>query len=284
MQSRAAKIDDMSKRFLEEVKKGRVRKFVMIKEGVQIDRLFVFKKGPVDRYIRIARQDGIRGEAFWGVIRGDGIDIRFELSRADGFTSPPGTEIRLKEFLKEAGGFKFEPSYALVDVLAVVEDRGDEDSATEDSIANSELLADQDASESSAEKFVRLLKAILPHVKRALSIDSSASEELRRKVREAQELGRLRQFDTGLATLQVVGTLTKRTLAGLETASNRRQLWQDGLARLEPIYQQHMNADAPNAEKLRVIMDYAKNQAEQHQFVKALVGLKRLEPLLYKPI
>jgi hypothetical protein len=99
MQSSSPKIDDESIKSLQEAKKGKSRKFVMIKDGVQIDKLYVFKKGPFDRYVRLAKKAGIRGEAFWGVVRGDGVDIHFELSRADGFEQPPGKEIRLKEFL-----------------------------------------------------------------------------------------------------------------------------------------------------------------------------------------
>jgi hypothetical protein len=35
---------------------------------------------------------------------------------------------------------------------------------------------------------------------------------------------------------------------------------------------------------MRAIMNYATSQAERKQFVKALAGLNRLEPLLAEPV
>src|SRR4029079_18365485 len=99
---------------------------------VQIDRLIVFKTGTFDRIVRLARQDGAWGEIFFGMLQGDGTDIRFELSRSAGFTNPPGTDVRLKEFLREVTGLKFEPTYVVVDNLAST-DKADDDETDEDS-------------------------------------------------------------------------------------------------------------------------------------------------------
>src|SRR4029079_4345756 len=135
MQSADERFSEESRKFLLAVKKGRTRKFVLVKEGVQIDRLIIFKTGSFDRVIRMARQDGAWGEMYFGMLQGDGTDIRFELSRADGFTTPPGTDVRLKEFLKETTGLKFEPAYVIVDNLATVAqaDGDDEDDDSEGS-------------------------------------------------------------------------------------------------------------------------------------------------------
>src|SRR5438128_2469054 len=129
MQSTGERFSDESRKFLLEVKKGRTRKFVIFKEGVQIEQLVVFKAGSFDRVIRMARQDGVRGDEYWGMLQGDGTDIRFELSRSDGFANPPGTDIRLKEFLREATGLKFEPTYVIVDNAAPIEETQRDDEA-----------------------------------------------------------------------------------------------------------------------------------------------------------
>jgi hypothetical protein len=344
MQSSSDKIDDDSVKFLQEVKKGKPRKFVMVKEGVQIDKLYVFKKGPFDRYVRMAKQEGIRGEAFWGVVRGDGVDIHFELSRADGFENPPGKEIRLKEFLKEEASLKFEPNYVIVDTLTPVEEADDAATAEEGAV---EAKVEEDA----GPKFIDLLKKILPHVKWALAKPTSVSEELQSRVREAQEFGRQRDFEQGLATLRIVGQLTKQALAESEAASTgagpaqellgrakkvralasqsevektsvareiaqrldeaealaqrdqidranraleraqrwidlaqaetrRRQQWEERFAEVEPRYNEVVADETPQANQMRVIMNYATSQAQRKQFVKALAGLNRLEPLL----
>lgn len=58
MQSDDEKFSEESKKFLLEAKKGKSRKFVMSKDGVQIDRLIIFKIGTFDHVIRKAKQDG----------------------------------------------------------------------------------------------------------------------------------------------------------------------------------------------------------------------------------
>jgi hypothetical protein len=353
MQPSSEKIDDESVKFLQDVKKGKARKFVMIKEGVQIDRLYIFKKGPFDRFVRKAKQEGVRGEAFWGVVRGDGLDIHFELSRADGFENPPGKAIRLKEFLKEETSFKFEPDYVIVETLTPV-DEAEGDATTEEDTSNESHLAEPgvvNADEEAGEKFIDLLKKILPHVKRALAKPTSVSEELQSRVREAQDLGRRREFQQGLATLRIVGQLTKQALAESEAApaadgparecversktlralaratgsdatsvameitreleeaddfaqrnrfdranlalerverlidlaraeTQRRLQWQERFADVEPRYDEAVSNSTPEATQMRVIMDYATGQADRKQFVKALAGLDRLQPLL----
>jgi hypothetical protein len=292
----------------------------------------------------MAKQQGVRGQAFWGVVRGDGVDIHFELSRADGFENPPGTEIRLKEFLKEETSNKFEPNYVIVDTLTPIEEADGEVSVEEGAVA-------ANVEEDAGPKFIDLLKKILPHVKRALAKPTSVSEELQSRVREAQELGRQRDFQQGLATLKIVGQLTKQALAEAEAApaatataqeflrrskkvrslahdseveetsvakeiaqrldeadalaqrnqvdranraleraerwidlaqaeTRRRRQWEERYAELEPRYNELVADSAPEANQMRVIMNYATRQAERKQFVKALTGLNRLEPLL----
>jgi hypothetical protein len=302
MQSADERFSEESRKFLLDVKKGKSRKFVLAKDGVQIDRLIIFKIGTFDRMIRMARQDGAWGEIFFGMLEGDGTDIRFELSRSDGFTNPPGSDVRLKEFLREVTGLKFEPAYVIVDNRASAEEADDED--TEDE-SETRAVADNAVTgapsspvpENSEDKFVRILKAILPHVKRALAKPASPSDELQQAVREAQDFGRRRDFDSGMAALRRVGELTKQALAEadarpaiikadspaneLATAQNsRRRKWETRLAEVEPTYRDAISRGASSVDKLRKVMNYARNEARQQKFVKALVALDRLERLI----
>lgn len=292
MQPSDDRMDDESKKQLLEVRKGKPRKFVMIKDGVEIDRLYIFKKGPFDRYVRMAKQQGVRGEAYWGIVRGDGFDIRFELARADGFTAAPGTQIRLKDFLKETTGSKFEPEYVIVDTPTPIEDSEQSEIVGDDAQSEDSVLV-----EDPGEKFIRLLKSILPHVKRALANDTSVSQELQTRVREAQDLGRQRDFEQGMEILRLVGQLTKQaleeanvssaavaadqTISRIEEAQAVRRLqWEQRLTQLEPRYNEVTNSANPEVSKLRIVMDYAQSQAQRKHFVKALVGLDRLERML----
>ncbi|HEX2477112.1 MAG TPA: hypothetical protein VHK01_20320, partial [Lacipirellulaceae bacterium] len=273
MQSSSDKIDDESIKFLQDVKKGKPRKFVMIKEGVQIDKLYIFKKGPFDRYVRLAKQEGVRGEAFWGVVRGDGVDIQFELSRADGFENPPGTEIRLKEFLKEETSYKFEPNYVIVETLTPIEE------------AEAEAPVEEGAAEAKVEedagpKFIDLLKKILPHVKRALAKPTSVSAELQSRVREAQELGRQRDFQQGLATLKIVGQLTKQALAEAEAAPAATGPAQEFLQRSKKVRilaQDSEVAETSVAREVARRLDEADALAQRNQIDRANRAIERAE-------
>ena len=107
---------------LEDVKKGKLRRFVMICKGVQIKSLVVYKKGSVERYKKQAKEEG-KGQFYHGVIDGKGVDIAFKLCRADGYEKPPGKELILKDFLNTEADMKFKPVYEIVDVLPELSDR-----------------------------------------------------------------------------------------------------------------------------------------------------------------
>jgi len=302
MQSADERFSEESRKFLLDVKKGKSRKFVLVKDGVQIDRLIIFKAGTFDRVVRMARQDGAWGEIFFGMLQGDGTDIRFELSRTDGFANPPGTDVRLKEFLREVTGLKFEPSYVIVDNLAPTDDADSDeaDSDTHSSAVTESAVAYTGSSVSpgnTEEKFVRLLKAMLPHVKRALPTTTSLSGDLQQAVREAQDFGRRRDFEAGMTALRRVGELTKQALAEAEakpsaaeldgaasdsttSQSARRRKWESRLADVEPKYRDAISSSVSGSDKLRKVMSYAKNEARQQKFVKAMVALDRLERLM----
>jgi hypothetical protein len=44
------------------------------------------------------------------------------------------------------------------------------------------------------------------------------------------------------------------------------------------------NDSSQQIDQMRAIMNYATSQVERKQFVKALAGLNRLEPLLTEPV
>jgi hypothetical protein len=294
MQPTDDRFDDASHKFLQDVKKGKPRKFVMIKDGVQINKLIVFKVGTFDRVLRKAKQDGTRGETYWGLLRGDGTDIRFELSRTDGFVAPPGTDIRLKDFLREVTGLKLEPTYTIVEKLADVDDE-DANEVIGD-FRETERVAEQPDEDAGA-KFSRLLQALTPHANRALSMNTTIRGELQAGIQEAEDLGRRSDFEAGLSALRRVGELIRcccaeagiatgseepnNVAAPAETSSEtRRREWDLRLAEIEPRYRESVRTGGPLAEQLQKVMQYAQTQAGNQQFIKALVGLDRVERML----
>ncbi len=100
-----------------------------------------------------------------------------------------------------------------------------------------------------------------------------------------------------MAALRKVGELTKQALTeaaspkpAADTADvsevstterpTRRQQWDARLAEIQPRFSAAVAGSAPNVDKLRKVMQYAQNEARLQQFLKALVGLDRLERLL----
>lgn len=100
--------------FLEEVKKGKVRKFAMICKGTSVVSLVVYKKGNVEKRKKEAKEQG-KGQFYFGVVDGKGLDLRFVLAREDGFDSAPVKSAVLKSFLEEKADLKFKPHFEIVD-------------------------------------------------------------------------------------------------------------------------------------------------------------------------
>lgn len=114
-------VSDESKEFLEQAKKGKPRKFAMICKGTNVVSLVVFKKGSYEKRKKEAKESG-KGQFYFGVIDGKGMDLRFTLARADGFDSAPVKSVVLKGFLEESADFKCKPTFEIVDQLEVVLD------------------------------------------------------------------------------------------------------------------------------------------------------------------
>jgi hypothetical protein len=100
--------------YLEEVKKGKVRKFAMICKGTSVVNLVVYKKGNVEKRKKEAKEQG-KGQFYFGVVDGKGLDLRFVLAREDGFESAPVKSSVLKSFLEEKADLKFKPYFEIVD-------------------------------------------------------------------------------------------------------------------------------------------------------------------------
>lgn len=106
-------VDKDSRDELDEVRKGKPRKFVMLIKGTTIISLVVYKKGAVEKYKKQAKESGT-GQAYWGVVDGRGPDITFKLAIADGFEKEPLKAPMLKAFLEEKAEFKGKPTFAIV--------------------------------------------------------------------------------------------------------------------------------------------------------------------------
>ncbi len=94
---------------LEEAKKGKPRSFLLICKGSSVKYIIVKKKAIKRSEIAEAKKLGYKGEAYIGVITGQGMDLVFNLSIEDGYESEPCKERSLKDFLDEHADFKSKP-------------------------------------------------------------------------------------------------------------------------------------------------------------------------------
>lgn len=109
------KMDEESLGFLEQVRKGKSRNFLLSMKGNKVRSMVVKKKPIKERDRKEARGGGF--QPVFGVATGTGSNITFNVARSDGFdekTSGTKTE-KLKKFLKEQTGKPFKPSIELVD-------------------------------------------------------------------------------------------------------------------------------------------------------------------------
>lgn len=107
-------VDDDTQKYLEDAKKGKSRRFVMICKGKNILSLKVYKKGTVEKFKKQAKREG-KGQFYNGIIDGKGVNLRFKLLRSEGYEKPPGKVINLREFLANEAQMKAKPVYAIVD-------------------------------------------------------------------------------------------------------------------------------------------------------------------------
>ncbi|MCE9606155.1 MAG: hypothetical protein K8U03_14760 [Planctomycetia bacterium] len=118
------KIDGESRECLDQVKKGKLRKFVMICKGASIVSLVVYKKGSVDKYKKQAKEGGT-GQICFGVVTGKGLDINFQLARSDGFEKEPVKTTVLRHYMEEVAEFKCKPLFEIVNSPSIVLDEDD---------------------------------------------------------------------------------------------------------------------------------------------------------------
>ena len=64
-----ASVSNDSKAYLEEVKKGKSRKFAMICKGTEVISLVVYKKGGVEKRKKEAKESG-KGQFYFGTVGG----------------------------------------------------------------------------------------------------------------------------------------------------------------------------------------------------------------------
>ncbi|MGL4514784.1 MAG: hypothetical protein ACRCT8_16975 [Lacipirellulaceae bacterium] len=124
-----AAVSEDTAALLDEVKKGKPRRYLMICKGPSVVYLAVFKKGNPETLLTAAKKQGFRGESYVGVVDGSGQNLSFKLSIADGHEKPPVKDLALKAFLADSAGCKAKPAIEIVPSLDPIDDEGGEGAA-----------------------------------------------------------------------------------------------------------------------------------------------------------
>ena len=110
-------LGESTDKFLDQAKKGQSRNFLLVCKGNKVKYLAVRKKPIKKNELNEAKKSGYKGEGYFGVITGKGMELVFNLSTADGYTAEPVKDKILKDFLEEKADFKCKPTIAIVATL-----------------------------------------------------------------------------------------------------------------------------------------------------------------------
>lgn len=120
-----------------------------------------------------------------------------------------------------------------------------------------------------------------PIIKEAIGANGPMAADIKKALAQASSLSK-----PGGDMAQALERLTEcHDLAVLatRTGDSQHKKWMAELARVEPKYLEALQSNSADATKLRAVMGYCAEQAENEAYDKALAGLKRLEGLLNPP-
>ena len=205
----SAAIDSESIKFLDDVKKGKPRRFVMICRGASIQRLAVFKKGSAESILQRLKKEGFKGQSYIGVVDGKGQDISFKLCSSDGYDAEPGKPAFLKAFLSSEAGIGCKPKYEIVPELPnVTEDEEDAATASTDTGTAPPVTRAADPNAELRQKVREGIQKLTPAVKAFVAENPDRRQEV------LQPLQLLKDFSLGDPTIDK--TAVAKALGGIQ--------------------------------------------------------------------
>lgn len=245
------KLDDESQSALEQVKKGKPRRFVLLIKGAKILSLVVYKKGSLANFKKQAKEQGT-GELIHGVVGGKGQNIVFQLAAADGFTDEPTTPVKLKEFVNAASGENFKPKWELVAELTPVLDEDD--------------------------PLVKRFLALQPRIAEASEKDAETANFFNDLCLEAGKA--LEAQDAQAAELKIAAIEAALNRAGTAPTSDEEKAYIAARDKLAPSLEECLSQGRGDVGKMRAVRDFAQGKAGNKEFAAAIKSLAMLEELV----
>ncbi len=275
-----APLGDDTEKFLEDAKKGKPRSFLLVCKGAKVRYLAVRKKPVKKAELNEAKKLGYKGDAYFGIITGKGMELIFNLPREE-YDAEPVKDKVLKDFLEEHAGLKAKPSFQLVDTLPAIP------------------FDDEDLKHPLIAKFMKLDGAI----SQVLDKRPDAESELVQRVTEIRGLLQDADFDAAGPKIDGLVTRIKELLAltpssqptdtgggnanqgepAVEPEVMRAKL-QDALNKLVPQLKQFVAANPERKVEMLTPVAAIKQQIEQGQFDAARQGLLAVGKLLKEAV
>jgi hypothetical protein len=252
---------------LEQVRKGKMRNFMLICKGAKIRYLAAQKKPLKKKAVTEAKAQGYKGDAYFGVISGQGVELIFNLARADGYESAPTKDAILREFIGEHAELKCKPTFAILDLPPEIP------------------FDEQEQQHPLIARFLKLEQAV------AKSADAQPQHSATLRGRTAEVRGLLHEGEFDAAGLQIDELI--RILKSLQTTSPPTNAEQPvavdeaamkqfvtRMKALKPAIDETSNTEDAHGQQIKQAVAQAAVLARKKDFVQANHALDRVEELL----
>ena len=253
-----------TQKFLEQAKKGQPRNFLLVCKGNKVNYLTVRKKPIKKNEISEARKAGYKGDGYFGVINGKGMELVFNLAQADGYTAEPVKDKILKDFMEEKADFKCKPTIAIVATLPEIP-------FDEDDLKNPLVIRFHELNE-------RIPQAVEKNPDEASAL-KEASSSIRDLLLEADSGAAERELNALESRIQAIlgGTQTS-TVSSTAPNANAADTFKERLAALLPKIK--AVAGTPEGDRAKLLAGEAVVFARNQDFGQANGLLDQLEKLL----
>lgn len=260
-------------KFLEEVKKGKPRRFVMICKGIKILSLIVYKKGTVESFKKKAKEHG-QGQFYHGVVDGKGQNIVFNLCKEDGYDQPPGKALILKDYLKSHLSMQLKPDYRIVEALPDVVEEDEADEIEEEAIADVPDTSEIQARFSSLAAGIKQFVATQPDRRvEILKPAKVVKEYLADPSSNAQP-------DANDALAKVEELVASASPQSKSNTDGRAEQWKKGLKDIAPQVKSAVQSGSSSAVEIKQELTLARARADKGDYESALSGLAKIKQLL----
>ncbi|MBN8624165.1 MAG: hypothetical protein J0M17_01620 [Planctomycetes bacterium] len=256
-------------KFLDDVKKGKSRSFLLVCKGPKVVFLSVKKKPVKKNELNDAKKDGFKGDPYFGVITGKGMDLVFNLAQADGYDKPPVKEVVLRDFLEEHAGLKCKPTFQVVPESPAIP------------------FDDDDLQNPHVARFMKLEEPIALYVENPAN--QAQIQTLTTLIKETRLLLQGGDFVEGAKKIDEIERIVKSNSPNTAadpgpSAAELAMTFAGRLKVLKPDIDKVLAADLASTQQLKTLVAEAGTAGRDKKFAHGLGVLDQIEPLLKQAV